>query len=825
MSKKEMEKELEKDQKQETKLSKEEKKTAIKELKEARAEEFKSRTKKQHIMVALFYLAIFAIMLTYDELLLRFVFSKKIEVRNLTFLVFIPAEAAFFATIAGFGKKGTAARIIFPIESFIISAYYIGQVLFYHNSQSIFSLALLGMGGAAIGNFGWALPNAFRKSLVFMILMLIPFILSVVFSVKKKPDKIKGYSLLVHLFAFISVIVLWVGGIGALRLGGTGRTSVYRLFFNTLADTDTTYGRLGALTTNVVELGAKFFGIGGNSAEDIVEIDKNALSLDDPSTTSENKTGKNSVSEDTAVEVVREPWVNEDIDFDKVLASVESDDEKKLIEYYSTKEPTCTNEMTGYFEGYNLIYICGESFWTYACNEEVTPTLYKMAHNGIVLNNYYNSFKNTTTNGEYAFNTSMWPDVSRIANNGTDVGSFAQSASKFMPQGLGDLTLQDKNTTTLAFHNYYGKYYRRILSWPNLGYQCKFMGSGMTFTTTWPSSDLEMMQQSIPDYINSDEPFYAYYMTFSGHGPYTSTNNIYRKNIDYVKNTLGPNTDITEETAVGYLACNTELDKAMEYLLDELEKAGKLDNTVIVIAGDHYPYYLSTEGRDQLAGYTMDENFDIYKSTCIIYNAGMSEPMEVDTYCSNVDILPTILNLFNIEHDSRLMAGTDIFDNRDGVVHRAALYNMSFITDKCKYNGSTGEATWTEEAQRQYTPDKRDAYVEAMVSDLTNDYVAATQSIELNVFKDIWYYSGMLTEEELLAEEERENNVLTQDEEFNAQDAEEKLRKEQEKAAKQAAEEAAAAAAAAAQNAENQMADPNNQTTDPQNPPADVITD
>ena len=210
--------------------------------------------------------------------------------------------------------------------------------------------------------------------------------------------------------------------------------------------------------------------------------------------------------------------------------------------------------MTGYFEGYNLIYICGESFWTYACNEEVTPTLYKMAHNGIVLNNYYNSFKNTTTNGEYAFNTSMWPDVSRIANNGTDVGSFAQSASKFMPQGLGDLTLQDKNTTTLAFHNYYGKYYRRILSWPNLGYQCKFMGSGMTFTTTWPSSDLEMMQQSIPDYINSDEPFYAYYMTFSGHGPYTSTNNIYRKNIDYVKNTLGPNTDITEETAVGYLA-------------------------------------------------------------------------------------------------------------------------------------------------------------------------------------------------------------------------------------------------------------------------------
>ena len=50
------------------------------------------------------------------------------------------------------------------------------------------------------------------------------------------------------------------------------------------------------------------------------------------------------------------------------------------------------------FEGYNLIYICGEGFWTYACDETVTPTLYKMSHNGIVLDNYYNSFLNTTTN-------------------------------------------------------------------------------------------------------------------------------------------------------------------------------------------------------------------------------------------------------------------------------------------------------------------------------------------------------------------------------------------------------------------------------------------
>ena len=137
--------------------------------------------------------------------------------------------------------------------------------------------------------------------------------------------------------------------------------------------------------------------------------------------------------------------------------------------------------------------------------------------------------KNTTTNGEFAFATSLWPDVSRYAAAGSDVGSFPRSASVYMPQGLGDL-FTEAGIPSYAFHNYYGKYYRRILSWPNLGYTCKFTGDGMTFTSNWPSSDLELMEQSVDDYIG-DEQFHAYYMTFSGHGPYTNSNYMYNKNI------------------------------------------------------------------------------------------------------------------------------------------------------------------------------------------------------------------------------------------------------------------------------------------------------
>ena len=85
------------------------------------------------------------------------------------------------------------------------------------------------------------------------------------------------------------------------------------------------------------------------------------------------------------------------------------------------------------------MFVCGESFSNISVSEQLTPTLWRMAHEGIVLTNYYNSFKNTTTNGEFAMLTGLWPDVSRKADVGQTNGSFSQSATHFMPFGLGNL--------------------------------------------------------------------------------------------------------------------------------------------------------------------------------------------------------------------------------------------------------------------------------------------------------------------------------------------------------------------------------------------------
>ena len=421
----------------------------------------------------------------------------------------------------------------------------------------------------------------------------------------------------------------------------------------------------------------------------------------------------------------------EGLDFGRLEDLTDDDVTKALCSYLGSVQPSRQNEYTGLFEGYNLIYICAESFSSMAIDEEITPTLYKMANSGIVLNNYYNSFRNTTTNGEYAFLTGLWPDVARQNTNmGVVTGTMGQSIEKDMSIALGNTFAFSEGLSGRAYHNYYGYYYGRNQSLPNMGFTCKFMDDGMHFTTAWPSSDYELMEQSVDDYIDSDR-FLTYYMTFSGHGNYTTNNVMVARNYDHVSEMVDDDIDYT---ALGYLSCHYELEKAMAYLLERLEDAGKLDNTVIVLTGDHYPYYLSDEGYEDLRGEPVDEDFGSYKSTCIIYNAGLGRTISVDTPCCNVDILPTIYNLFNVQYDSRLYAGTDIFG--DGL-HMAELYNKSFISEYVKYNYATGETTWLVDENR-YDRGFLDHHLESALLTAKNRYAMSIEVEETDFYKFVF---------------------------------------------------------------------------------------
>ena len=369
------------------------------------------------------------------------------------------------------------------------------------------------------------------------------------------------------------------------------------------------------------------------------------------------------------VAVTYKPRIS-DIDFD----SLESDNQaiNDLNNYIKNQVPTYTNEYTGMFKGKNLIYIMAESFDGYFVDKELTPTLYKMIHDGFYFKNYYTPTNLSTIGGEFSLLTGLLPDLA-VLNNQWNGNYNNNGHHNYYPYGLGNL-FKNLGYDVYAYHDYFYNFQNRDYYLKDLGFDdYKACGNGMETRmdcSIFPASDDEMINGSIDDYINSDK-FMVYYVTVSGHakwgfGYYAMA----EKNKGLVR-------DLNySETVRAYISANLELEKAMTTLLDKLSAAGKLEDTVIVMASDHHPYFMEDEQMEELAGKELDK-YSLYKNDLIIYNPSV-EDVTVDKICNTIDVLPTVLNLFGIEYDSRLVVGKDILSDSDGV---AIFADYSWLAD------------------------------------------------------------------------------------------------------------------------------------------------
>ena len=403
------------------------------------------------------------------------------------------------------------------------------------------------------------------------------------------------------------------------------------------------------------------------------------------------------------------------IDLDRLTELSKGSKEKEwLAAYIAGLTPTNRNEYTGMFEGYNLIFLTAEGFSTYAIREDLTPTLYKMVNSSFVFQNYYVPlWQTSTSDGEYVNCTGLIPDGQFSLRESAD-NNMAYTLPRFFSA---------EGVHCRAYHNNSLSYYERHLTHPNLGYDFKASLLGdlsqeewggqifpMENADVWPSSDYDMMVGTIPEYINDDR-FHVYYMTVSGHMNYNfKGNQMSAKNRDAVAGL-----DMSEN-ARAYLACNIELDKALAYLLEQLEQAGKLENTVICLSADHYPYGMSQAQYEELAGKDLSGDMDLYRNSLILWNAEMDEPVTVDKACCSVDLLPTLLNLFGFDYDSRMYAGRDIFSDEEGFV---VFKDKSFVTDTVVYNKTKKTTTW----KKELTEEEQKAYLSAKKQDVNNRYV------------------------------------------------------------------------------------------------------
>ena len=167
----------------------------------------------------------------------------------------------------------------------------------------------------------------------------------------------------------------------------------------------------------------------------------------------------------------------------------------------------------------------------------------------------------------------------------------------------------------------------------------------------------------------------------------------------------------------------------MELLLSKLEAAGVADKTLIVISPDHYPYGLEDKNSkdeyhyfSELAGHKVDPEFEIYKSVLLMYSPSMKKAVEVDKYCSSLDVLPTISNLLNMEYDSRLLMGSDILSNSSPLV---VFSDRSFITERGRYNAT--KRTFTNFNGKII---KDEEYLSSMKTEVNNMFIASAEILD-----------------------------------------------------------------------------------------------
>ena len=529
------------------------------------------------------------------------------------------------------------------------------QLVYHCIFGDFMPVSQIGMGGNVIVNFNSQLLYGIRQNLLKILLLLLPLIAVILCLILRRAQVLKlrlRRKQALASFAVLLALLLTVTGL--MYVGRDNAFSVYHTFTNVNTSTDSSYKKIGMLATTAQELRYMLFSGSGS-----IMITPSSLNISDvPRTYSSNSYN-----------------VIESIDFTALADSTDSDILKATDEYLANAVPTRKNNYTGLLKDYNLITICAESFCPWFISEELTPTLYKLSHTGILFENYYGTFQSVTTNGEYTMCMGLYPDMSRTKTD----SSFNVAGTNYLPFCLAN-ALKGMGYQAWGYHDYIGDFYNRNITHANMGYTFKAADSGLDVKIDWPSSDLEMMEASVDDYINSGEPFHAYYMTFSGHYQYNWDNAMSAKNRDAVK-------DLPySEPVKAYIACNLELEYALEYLMQRLEQAGVADKTCIALTNDHYPYGLTEDEYNELAGQTLDTTFEKYRNSFICYVPGLSENIVVDEYCSTADILPTLLNLFGVDYDSRLLAGTDVLSSG---LHAAVLSNKSFLTKTFRYDAGT----------------------------------------------------------------------------------------------------------------------------------------
>lgn len=335
----------------------------------------------------------------------------------------------------------------------------------------------------------------------------------------------------------------------------------------------------------------------------------------------------------------------------------------ELDDYYAShpKEAADT-PMTGAFAGKNLILIMMESVDDWLVTPEYMPNLYRLEQEGVYFRNYYAPIflAAATFNSEFTANTGLIAPEYQVRNS-----YYTDHA---LPYSLANL-FRDAGYRARSYHAANPNIYNRGQIHLNFGYESynDYGDLGM--------DDYMLDSQLLRGYdqIVSDEPFFSFIITYSGHGPYTTEQqNISEPHLDRARtvidySTVPYTTEAQKEEYTRAVAQAMETDAFIGGLRERLEADGHAEDTVLVLFTDHYcKYFSDTELIEAIKG-TSDHNL-LSNVPFVIWTEGIT-PQVSEKYVSTMDIAPTIVDLFSLDADLRYYIGNDMFGPDGGVVY------------------------------------------------------------------------------------------------------------------------------------------------------------
>lgn len=300
------------------------------------------------------------------------------------------------------------------------------------------------------------------------------------------------------------------------------------------------------------------------------------------------------------------------------------------------------NEYAGMFKNKNLIVIQVESLETFVMSKEVngeklTPVMDSLIDTGIYFPNVYEQVnEGTSSDADLMINTSMLP-----LRRGSTFFRYPNTTYNSMP-----LLLEDEGYETAAIHPDKGSFWNYVGGLTGIGFQTfkdefsfnieERIGMGL--------SDESYFNQLVPMLKEMKEPYYAFTITLTNHGPFDLPD-------DY--RTLDMDEELANSEMGGYFESVKYTDTAIGTFLELLESEGLLDDTVVVIEGDHtgvHKYY--NHSIDKLSN-PEDWYFDNGEPTVpfIIWDKSIKDPKTFDTIGGQVDIMPTLLYAMGVPEE------------------------------------------------------------------------------------------------------------------------------------------------------------------------------